>query len=92
MDRLDLAACYGFHGVQVEHQIAVEGLGDRPAERFAFDEATGRTEVLTWQTRVSGGVQRVVVSQLAGERADVGRVAAAISAATPLEPEPEADT
>ncbi len=91
VDRLDLAACYGFHGVQVEHQIAVEGLGDRPAERFAFDEATGRTEVLTWQTRVSGGVQRVVVSQLAGERADVGRVAAAISAATPLEPEPEAE-
>ncbi len=82
IERLDLAACYGFHGIEAEHEIGVEGLGARPAERFAFDERGGRTEVITWQTRVPGGVQRVVVSQLAGDRATVGRVAAAVSAST----------
>ena len=82
IDRLDLAACYGFHGIQVEHEIGVAGLGDRPAERFAFDERDARTEVITWQTRVAGGVQRVVVSQLAGDRAAVAQVAAAVSAVT----------
>lgn len=84
IDRLDLAACYGFHGVQVEHEIGVDGMGDRPAERFAFDEpggGPGRTEVVTWQTRVPGGVQRVVVSQLSGDREVVAELAAAISAA-----------
>ena len=82
IDRLDLAACYGFHGIQVDHEIGVDGLGDRPAERFAFDERDARTEVVTWQTRVAGGVQRVVVSQLAGDRAAVAQVAAAVSATT----------
>mgnify|MGYP003470152773 CR=1 FL=1 len=57
-------------------------MGDRPAERFAFDEAGGRTEVITWQTHVPGGVQRVVVSQLSGDRSAVTGVAAALSAAT----------
>jgi exosortase/archaeosortase family protein len=91
IDRLDLAACYGFHGVLAEHEIGVDGMGGRPAERFAFDEPdgpsgragrTGTTEVVTWQTKVPGGVQRVVVSQLAGDREAVAELAAAISAAT----------
>ncbi|MCB1000875.1 MAG: archaeosortase/exosortase family protein [Acidimicrobiales bacterium] len=82
IERLDLATCYGFHGFEAEHEIGIDGMGDRPAERFAFDEGGARTEVLTWQTRVPGGVQRVVVSQLDGRRDTVLRVAAALSAAT----------
>ncbi|MFN8023489.1 MAG: archaeosortase/exosortase family protein [Acidimicrobiales bacterium] len=91
IERLDLAACYGFHGLQADHELAVDGMGERPAERFAFDEDGGRTEVLTWQTRVSAGVQRVVVSQLAGDRSSVLAVAAALSAATPLDPSDPSD-
>ena len=86
IERLDLAACYGFHGFEADHDIGIDGMGDRPAERFAFDEAGARTEVVTWQTRVSGGVQRVVVSQLDGDRDSVLQVAAALSAATAGQP------
>lgn len=82
IERLDLATCYGFHGYEVQREIDIDELGDRPAERFAFDEAGARTEVLTWQTHVPGGVQRVVVSQLDGDRATVLRVAIALSAMT----------
>jgi exosortase/archaeosortase family protein len=82
IDRLDLAACYGFHGLAVSHEIGVDALGERPAEHFSFDENGARTEVITWQTRVLGGVQRVVVSQLHGDLASVTSVAAALSTAT----------
>ena len=82
IDRLDLASCYGFHGVAVVHRIGVAALTDRPSEHFSFDEADERTEVLTWQTRVRLGVQRVVVSQLAGDLDAVTPVAAALSSRT----------
>jgi exosortase/archaeosortase family protein len=86
IDRLDLAACYGFHGRQVTHVIGDPALPDRPAERFAFDEGGATTHVVTWQTRVGGGaVQRVVVSQLHGHLDRVVEVAAALSEATPVE-------
>ena len=81
-DRLDLAACYGFHGRQAEHRIGVDRLGSRPAEEFAFVERGTSTLVVTWQTRVAGGVQRVAVSQLDGDRETVLAVAEAISEAT----------
>lgn len=84
IDRLDLAACYGFHGLAVSHQIGVDALGSRPSEHFSFDEDGARTEVVTWQTRVPAGVQRVVVSQLHGDLDAVTRVAAAVSATTPV--------
>jgi exosortase/archaeosortase family protein len=79
IDRLDLAACYGFHGLAVSHQIGVAALGARPAEHFSFDEQGARTEVLTWQAHVPRGVQRVVVSQLHGDLATVTAVAAHLS-------------
>jgi len=65
LDRFSLAACYGFHGYEIERSSVSTALPDRSAERIVFrdDDTSVSTSVLSFRQRTfDGRIERVVVS------------------------------
>ena len=65
LDRYTLAACYGFHGYELERVNVSTAIPDRPAERIVYvdEDADVSTVVMSFRQRtLDGRVERVVVS------------------------------
>lgn len=65
LDRYSLAACYGFHGHEIDRAKVTGALPGRPAERILYhdDGSEVSTSVMSFRQRtVDGRIERVVVS------------------------------
>jgi len=65
LDQYGLAACYGFHGYEIEREKVSDLLDDRPSERLLYreDDTQVTTAVMSFRQRTTDGrIERVVVS------------------------------